>query len=271
MKPFRFFLGIAAAVTVGGAAMTLPVRSRVEAFRGSGEWQEVSFSTSLEPRKTAIIICDMWDRHWCKGATGRVTEIAKKANPLLARARSQGILIVHAPSDTMDFYREAPQRLAIKSLPKVTTPAPLDLQSPKLPIDDSDGGCDTPGDTSHRAWTRQHPLIEIAPADLISDNGEEVYSALKSRGITTLLMMGVHTNMCVLNRSFAIKQMTRWGVRAMLIRDLTDAMYDPKDAPYVSHDAGTELVIQYIEKHWCPSLLSSDLLKALAQGASGRR
>ncbi len=154
----------------------------------------------------------------------------------------------------MDFYREAPQRLAMKSLPKVTPPAPLDLQSPKLPIDDSDGGCDTPGDTSHRAWTRQHPMIEIAPADLISDNGEEVYSALKSRGITTLLMMGVHTNMCVLNRSFAIKQMTRWGMRAMLIRDLTDAMYDPKDAPYVSHDAGTELVIQYIEKHWCPSV-----------------
>jgi nicotinamidase-related amidase len=261
----RILLFILAAV-IGGAA-NLHLRSRVEAFRGSGDWQEVNVSTSLEPRKTAIIICDMWDRHWCRGATGRVDALARKAAPLLTRARSRGVLIVHAPSDTMEFYRDAPQRLAIRSLPKVTPPSPLDLQSPKLPIDDSDGGCDTPGDTSHRAWTRQIPLIEIAPQDLISDNGEEIYTALKTRGITTILMMGVHTNMCVLNRSFAIKQMTRWGMRAILIRDLTDAMYDPKDAPYVSHDAGTELVIQYIEKYWCPTILSSDLLKALAAGS----
>jgi hypothetical protein len=29
----------------------------------------------------------------------------------------------------------------------------------------------------------------------------------------------------------------------LLIRDLTDAMYSPQDAPYVSHEQGTELVI----------------------------
>jgi hypothetical protein len=52
-------------------------------------------------------------------------------------------------------------------------------------------------------------------------------------------------------------------VRCILLRDLTDAMYSPKDRPYVSHEAGTELVIQYIEKYWCPTALSSDLLRAL--------
>jgi hypothetical protein len=78
-------------------------------------------------------------------------------------------------------------------------------------------------------------------------------------------VFGVHTNMCVLNRSFAIKQMTKWGVRTILARDLTDAMYDPKDAPYVSHDRGTELVVEYIEKHWAPTALSDDILKALTK------
>ncbi len=32
------------------------------------------------------------------------------------------------------------------------------------------------------------------------------------QGVQHLLIMGVHTNMCVLNWSFAIKQMVRWGV-----------------------------------------------------------
>ncbi len=26
--------------------------------------------------QTAIIICDMWDKHWCSGATKRVIEMA---------------------------------------------------------------------------------------------------------------------------------------------------------------------------------------------------
>jgi hypothetical protein len=72
--------------------------------------------------------------------------------------------------------------------------------------------------------------------------------------------MGVHTNMCVLNRPFAIKQLVRWGVPVALVRDLTDAMYNPARAPYVSHAAGTELVIGYIERFWCPSVTSQDLL-----------
>jgi hypothetical protein len=70
--------------------------------------------------------------------------------------------------------------------------------------------------------------------------------------------------MCILNRGFAIKQMTRWGLRCILVRDLTDAMYNPQKPPYVSHAAGTELVIQHIEKYWCPTVLSADLMRALS-------
>jgi hypothetical protein len=77
--------------------------------------------------------------------------------------------------------------------------------------------------------------------------------------------MGVHTNMCILNRSFAIKQMTKWGLRCILVRDLTDAMYDPKAQPFVTHEQGTELVIQHIEKHWCPTVESAELLRAFGR------
>jgi hypothetical protein len=44
---------------------------------------------------------------------------------------------------------------------------------------------------------------------------------------------------------------------------LTDAMYSPQDAPHVSHQQGTELVVEYIEKYWGPTALSDELTSAL--------
>ena len=90
---------------------------------------------------------------------------------------------------------------------------------------------------------------------------QEVYNLLQQLGVKNLVILGVHTNMCVLGRSFAIKAMTRWGVRCVLVRDLTDTMYNPRRPPHVPHARGTELVVEHIEKHWCPSILGDDLLK----------
>ena len=94
--------------------------------------------------------------------------------------------------------------------------------------------------------------IPIVEGDLITDNGEQVYSALKLRGIQHLLVAGVHTNMCILNRSFAIKAMTNRGVRTILVRDLTDSMYNSRARPFVDHFTGNDLVTWHIEKYWCP-------------------
>jgi nicotinamidase-related amidase len=260
-----------AIAVVAGAALTssqtgarhLPLRSRVQLFRGSGQWSEVRVDYPFEPAKSALIVCDMWDRHWCSGANLRVAELVKKLEPVLEAARRNGITIVHAPSETMSFYADRPQRMRILALPAVTPPKELDLISPPLPIDDSDGGCDTPGDTEHRAWTCQHPGLKIAPEDYISDNGREIYNLLRSRSIQTVFYTGVHANLCILNRSFAIKHMMKWGVNCILLRDLTDAMYNPASAPHVTHRTGTGLVIEYIEKYWAPTAVSSDLLEAL--------
>ena len=245
-----------------GRVVRLNLRTRVEAFKGSGAWQEVRFEQNLPVSRSAILICDMWNDHWCKGASRRVDVLATRMEPLLEQARAAGIQIIHAPSDVMDFYKDAPQRERMIALEKIEPPANLHLADPPLPIDDADGGCDTP-DAFSKAWSREHPALKIAPDDVISDKGSEIYSFLKRRGIDTLLVMGVHANMCILNRTFAIKQMTNWGVRCILVRDLTDAMYDPHDRPFVSHEEGTELVIEHIEKYWAPSVLGGELSAAL--------
>ena len=266
MTPSRWlpiFLLALGPLCAGAAEITVDLRSRVEAFKGSGEWREVHLQQSVPVEKTAVLICDMWDKHWCRGATERVGGLVGKMAPFLDAARKRGIQIIHAPSETMDFYRDAPQRKRMLALPKFDPPAPLVLPDPPLPIDDKSGGCDT-ADQFYKAWTREHPGLRIDASDVVSDNGAEIYSFLHERGIRTLLVMGVHTNMCVLNRSFAIKRMTALGIRCILVRDLTDAMYNPQDPPRVSHDAGTQLVIEFIEKYWAPTTTSADLLRSFA-------
>ena len=241
----------------------LPVRSRVQLFRDTFVFSEAQVDYHFDPARTALIVCDMWDRHWCRGANARVAELARKLEPVLEFSRSKGFIIVHAPSDTMQFYANMPQRKRMLTLPPFTPPKEMEISAPPVPIDDSDGGCDTAGDKEHRVWTCEQSILKIAPTDYISDNGQEIYNLLRSRGVQTIFYTGVHANMCILNRSFAIKQMTKWGMQCVLLRDLTDAMYGPQDWPHVSHQEGTELVIEYIEKYWSPTALSTDLGRAL--------
>jgi hypothetical protein len=127
----------------------LALRSRVELFRGSDQWKEVRVDYPFNPAKSALIVCDMWDRHWCNGANVRVAALVKKLEPVLEIARRKGMIIVHAPSETMSFYANTPQRQRMLSLLAVAPPKEINITSPPLPIDDWDGGCDTAGEKEH--------------------------------------------------------------------------------------------------------------------------
>jgi nicotinamidase-related amidase len=231
---------------------------------GHALWRTRIEEMAFDAGRTAVIVCDMWDNHWSRGAAERVNVMAPRMNAVLKTLRAAGVTIIYAPSDTLAFYADSPARQRMLVIPPVAPPADLLHDDPPQPIDASDGGSDTGEVATHRGWTRQHPAIEIDEArDLITDRGVEVYSALRAHNLQQVLLMGVHTNMCILNRSFGIKQMVRWGVPIALVRDLTDAMYNPVRAPYVSHAEGTALVIGYIEKFWCPTVDSVALLRGL--------
>src|SRR5262249_25216186 len=122
----------------------LNLRTRVEAFKGSGAWDEVLLRKELAAREAAVILCDRWDKHWCPTASERCGALAQKMVPVLAAARARGVVVIHAPSECMDFYKDTPQRTRMQELPRVVPPKPLTLSDPPLPIDDSDGRCDAP-------------------------------------------------------------------------------------------------------------------------------
>src|SRR6202011_6013580 len=94
----------------------------------------------------------------------------------------------------------------------------------------------------------------------ISDDGEEIWSVLESREIDNVILLGVHTNMCVLGRPFGLRQLARNGKNVVLMRDMTDTMYNPARWPHVSHFRGTDLIVEHVEKYVCPTVTSDQIL-----------
>lgn len=251
-------------------------RIRTESAKGSNEWKPGSREAVWNTAETAIIVCDMWDDHYCKSAAERVADMVPRMNGVLTAARNHGATVIHAPSGVTYLYADMPQRKRMQQARLFKPETPLEAwchvdpkREPELPVDVSRQPCDDPVIGAYvQKFTRQHPGLTISGWDGVSDNGQEILNYLKQEGLTNVVLMGVHTNMCVLGRPFGIRQMVKQGFNVVLARDLTDAMYDPREKPYVSHTRGTELVIEHIEKYWCPSILGEDLTRVVA-GSGG--
>lgn len=236
------------------------------------------------PARTAIIVCDMWDLHHCRNAVIREGEMAPRMNEVLEKARSQGVLIIHAPSSCMKAYEGTPARERAKSAASAARlpdkigewckQIPAEEQA-VYPLDQTDGGEDddpvehekwaaelaAKGLNPKAPWTRQIDVLRIdQQKDAISDSGVEIWNLLESRNIDNVILMGVHTNMCVAGRPFGLRQMAKNGKHVVLMRDMTDTMYNPKRWPFVSHTRGTELFIQHVERLICPTITSDQFI-----------
>jgi len=247
--------------------LRLHFRERREEPAGSGKINVVERTVDWNVAETAIIVCDMWDDHHCKFAAQRVGVLTPRMNQVLTAARDRGVMIIHAPSETMNIYAGTPYRTRMEQAKPATPPVPIErrcdvdpLREPQpLPVDRTLDCDDATLGPVVRRHTRQHAALDIIGFDGISDDGREIYNFCEQEGIKNVVLMGVHTNYCVLARSFGIRQMVRLGRNVVLARDLTDALYDPRQPPYVSHARGTEMVVEHIEQYWCPSISSDDL------------
>ncbi len=258
-----------------GPVWTLNLRSRPARSDGKVDTSKPSEKRATwDPRRTAVIVVDMWDDHWCKGAARRVVELSGPMNELLRQARADGAFILHAPSSTTRFYEDTPQRRAARTAPFAMAPVPLStaerwgtkwcwpdpVRERELPIDDSDMGCDCATKcTIREAWTREISTLQIDPADAITDDGQEAFNLLQAHHIDNVILLGVHLNMCVLGRPVGIRQLVTLGKNVALMRDMTDTMYNHERRPQVNHFRGTDLVVAHVESYWCPSFVSTDI------------
>ncbi len=264
--------------------LKLQLRYQQPTSEKSNRFHRLNRQECWDPAETAIIVCDVWDYHHCLNAVRRLNEFAPRLNQVLIKARSQGVSIIHAPSDCMPAYVNHPARKRAIQIPPAKT-IPKDIKSwcsripaeeaAVYPIDQSDGGEDD-NPIEHAAWAaklkamgrnpglpwkKQSDLIQIDSAkDFISDKGDEVWSILEAKGIKNVILTGVHVNMCVLGRPFGLRQLVRNGKNVVLMRDMTDTMYNPARWPFVSHYTGNDLIISHIEKFICPTITSDQVL-----------
>jgi type 1 glutamine amidotransferase/nicotinamidase-related amidase len=265
-------LSIASSCVYGMSSDKAPLlvtRSRAPLADDSGRLRVVQNKVEWNPKQAAIIICDMWNEHWCKGATERVAELAPYMNKVVSIARDKGVFIIHAPSGTVGAYADHPARKRAQDAPKAANlPDGIekwcnwidDKEKADYPIDQSDGGCDDQPTCKQGPpwpWKSQVDTIEIRDEDAISDSGVEIWNLLEEQGIKNVILMGVHANMCVLGRPFGLRNMAKSGKNVVLMRDMTDTMYNSKMSPFVSHFTGTDLIVEHTEKYVCPTITST--------------
>ena len=234
------------------ASINVTLRTRVQPFKNLDEWKETTTSFNLAPKDTAIVICDMWDKHWCPSASRRCGEMAVKMADVVNVARKKGILIIHAPSDTMSSTRtrrpasdcrtsrrsRCPSRwiCPIRSVPSTTaTVGATTIRQIVQGVEPATRG------HSHRRGTRRH--LRQRPRDLQLSERER-HRHHPDHG-------SPHQH--VRAASVVRDQTDDAGGHAPHPRaDLTDSMYNPKSKPMVTHDEGTQRIVQFIENTGVP-------------------
>jgi len=212
----------------------------------------------------------MWDTTQCVSAARRVAEMAPRVNEVAARLRQDGARIVHAPAGCMEYYAGTPARERAQRAPRVPSPVPVDWnerdasrEAPLPPAlgDETPCSCE-PGEPCTKGgapypWTHQISSVEISSADAVTDDGQELLALLEDSAIEDVVVMGVHLNRCVLGRPYGIRQLVYWGKRPVLCRDLTDSYHrDPRGHPW-----GNEQMIEHVERYWCPTVTSDQLVR----------
>lgn len=240
---------------------------QVEPFTLTLQTRNLSNQIRVKTKKiygsqTAIVVMDMGNGHWCDSIMEQVKSMTTPMNKTLAAARQLGISVVFSPSGVTDRFDGMPQRETMKKLPHHTSPR--GYFNPEIPLrtgPKGDGCTGKKTDGSGTPWTEQHPDLNIRADDYITEDTQELYNLCREKGITTLLFMGLGTNMNLLERPTGLIAMARAGLECAVVRDLsivaTRAIDDPHTEP-----STPDAIIPYIEKYVAPTISANQLFIA---------
>jgi hypothetical protein len=218
----------------------------------------------VDPARVGVIAVDVWNFHWCKTATMRVDAIVPRMNKALEAARALGMTVMLCPSDVVDNYVGFPQRETVLAMEKFPVPSVMNVTCPSVP---DAGGCACGRErcAGNFGWDGMHPGLKIGENDLMPDTQAEVYAICKKKGLTHLVYVGFHTQVCLLGKPMGLKAMKSAGLKCVLARDMTDAHpgYDP--ARNFTPDLNTEQVVQHFEKYLSPTISFQDELTKLGK------
>ena len=228
-------------------------------FVNSDSLELVEKEKTYDSSRVGVLVIGMWSGHQCLVADRILHELSPKVDSFLKVCRSKNMKVIFGSSSLTKLPKYAPLRKNMKGL-SFAKLVDRGLSFPPIPFDDSDGGVNEKNPNFKRDEVDLHPAIEVCDTDAMSDNSKEILNYLYHHDIKLLLVVGVHTNMCVLDRPYGIKNLARYGFPMALVRDLTDPMVKPDGVKVKDRDHAKEMIVKYIEQYFCPSVDSRDLI-----------
>lgn len=221
--------------------------------------ERVEKEKTFDPSQVAVLVVGMWSGHQCKVADRILQELSPKVDTFLKRCRSHEMKIIFGSSSLVKLPKYASLRKNMKNIPfaKLTDKG---LSFPPIPFDDSDGGINERNTEFQRGEVDMNPAIECMDVDAITDNSKELLNYLHYHKCQLLLVVGVHTNMCVLDRPYGMKNLARYGFPMAIVRDLADPMVKPDGILVKDRDDALQKIIHYIEQYFAPSVDSRDFM-----------
>lgn len=234
------------------------------------EWIEANTRTALLEWKipvsqTALVLVDVWQRHYIKDPEQRAEEIInKKLLPLLISLRKAGVKIIHAPSPEVAVTH--PNWVKIQSREQVfsrhdewppeeflsSTGAYKPFAMPYEPIEEV---------RSKMAPLTFHPKVIPLNDEAVVANGIELHEYLKKNKLLFLLYAGFNTNACIINRDYGTIRMRDRGYKIILVRDCTTGMESKETQATMAQTNGT---ILNLEMFGCFTVTSDNLINGLS-------
>ncbi len=223
-----------------------------------------------------------------KSFCDRAAEIEKtKILPMLEACRENGLTVVHAPTRDIalkysqwETLATDPEKQAARSKGAAKVPGGR-AESP------TSATSDWPPSDWVKRWQLEHTFLyrteewitnyyaqvrpnqdipaPLRPAggDLVVSSGEMLHRLLRDRQVKVLFYCGFAANMCLADKSGAIKDMYSRGYMPIVIRDATAAV---ETAQTIDGLWATHVTIDQIEMKWGYSVTTHEFLEAVRSG-----
>ena len=211
--------------------------------------------------QTALVLVDVWQRHYIKDPEARAEVIINtKLLPLQNSLRKTGMKIIHAPSPEVAVT--SPNWLKIQTKEQVFSKRDLWPPSDFLSSTGEYKPFAMPYEPMEEVRNKMAPLTfhpKVLPLkdEPVIANGFELHEYLKKNKLLFLLYAGFNTNACIINRDYGTIRMRDRGYKIILVRDCTTGMESKDTQATMAQTNGT---ILNLEMFGCFTVASDELI-----------
>jgi nicotinamidase-related amidase len=267
-------LSMISSATAHPASKTLHIKPRYHRWHVDPgvEWLETNTGYAtldwhLPLSQTALVLVDVWQRHYLKDTEERGENIINKnLVPMLNICRKSGLRVIHAPSP--EVAQQHPNWIKLINPEEAKTKRddwpPREFrtlsgqyhqyQRPHEPREE---------ERRNLPELTFHPKVRPLANEAVVASGEELHRYCKKEGVLFLLFAGFNTNACILSRDYGTIQMSNRGYQVVLVRDCTTGMESARTHATL---AQTENAILLLEMFGQYSVSSEEINNGFAPG-----